>query len=136
LNTSFCFYDPYFREDDLKLRVLQGLHGLHHYANEFWFQHLLQYAKSGELVNTSDEMDDAIKGLLKAWKQDPGIAAKALKLDDTTTKDNIENEIEALCESWTAHPMGQDILTLRAFLAQEKHAHQEADGNFSKSTQS
>lgn len=41
MNTCICFIDPTFSEDKLRLRVLQGFHGLHHYANEFWFQRTL-----------------------------------------------------------------------------------------------
>lgn len=121
-------------EDDLRLRVLKGFHGLHNYANEFWFQHLLQCAKYGIQISHEEEMMDAVEDLLEIWKQDPGIAAKALKLDDTTTKDNIENEIHALDKEESSYPMGQDILTLRAFLAQEKYAHQEAHGRLFRRT--
>ena len=128
LNTACIFYDPSFSEDDLKLRVLKGFHGLHHYANEFWFPHLLQYAKTNEDVANGEKMEDALANLLEVWKGDPGIAHRVLKLDDTTTQEGIEREIEALDVEGNAIDMGRDILILRAFLAQEKYAHQEADG--------
>lgn len=76
-------------------------------------------------------MEDALDNLLEVWKQDAGIAHKSLKLDDTTTQDSIEREIGVLNVDGNALDMGRDILTLRAFLAQEKYAHQEADGRHS-----
>jgi hypothetical protein len=124
MNSSFCFVDPSYTEDALKLRVLKGFHGLHHYANEFWFQHLLQYAKCDENVD-DDELDDPLGDTEEFWKKSPGAAAKTLKLDDTTSADSIVAQLDVLASMDSAKRMGLDILTFRKFLSQEKYSHRD-----------
>jgi hypothetical protein len=126
MNTSFCFIDPKYTENDLQIKVVKGFHGLHHYANEFWFQHLLQYAKSGVTVEDED-LDDPIEEIREFWKDDPGKGAKALKLDDTTSAETIMSQLEVMQSMELAHKMGIDILTFRKFLSQENNSHQDPD---------
>jgi hypothetical protein len=111
MNSSTCFIDPTFSKDTLKIKVLKGFHGLHHYANEFWFQHLFQYARWQDPVDDEDldEPLQEVEGFF--WKQTPGVAK--LKLDDTTSTDGIRSQLEVF-----------DILTFRKFLSQEKYSHQ------------
>lgn len=45
LSTSLVLIDPTCTPNNARTRVLQGYHGLHHYADEFWIDHLLQYFK-------------------------------------------------------------------------------------------
>jgi hypothetical protein len=124
MNSSLCFSAEEYSEDDLKIRVLKGLHGLHHYANEFWFQHLLQYAKCKDRVET-DELEEPLEDIDQFWKEDPGKGAKSLKLDDTTSADAIKAQLEVLEFIPAAQLMGLDILTFRKFLSQEKYSHQD-----------
>lgn len=124
MNSSLCFLDPTFSEDDLRLRVLKGFHGLHLYANECWFQHLLQYAKREDPVQDED-LDETLEEIGEFWKADPGSAN--LKLDDTTSADNIEAQLEVLAPILNAQQMGFDIMTFRKFLSQEKYSHQAPD---------
>jgi hypothetical protein len=121
MNSSICFLDPAFSEIALKIRVLKGFHGLHHYANEFWFQHLLQYAKREDPVEDED-LDGSLEEIQEFWKQYPGTVR--LKLDDTTSADNIETQLDVLNLMPQAQRMGFDILTFRKFLSQEKYSHQ------------
>jgi hypothetical protein len=125
MNTSICFIDPSYSEETLKIRVLKGFHGLHHYANEFWFQHLLQYAKREDPVEDED-LDEPLEEIQEFWKGDPG--SVHLKLDDTTSADNIEVQLDVLASLSNAKQMGLDILTFRKFLSQEKYSHQEPEG--------
>lgn len=129
MRSSTCFLDPAYSEDELKVRVLKGFHGLHHYANEYWFQHLLQYAKCEDTV-IDDEVVEPLGDLQTFWKQSPGLASCSLKLDDTTSADGIASQLEVLADMPQAQPMGLDILTFRAFLAQEKYSHQEPTSEF------
>jgi hypothetical protein len=126
MNSSACFIDPAYTEDALRLRVLKGFHGLHHYANEFWFQHLLQYAKSGEQVDV-EELDEPIQELEGFWADFPGSGAKKLKLDDTVSADGIESQLEVLEAMPLAQSMGLDMLTFRKFLSQEKYSHKDPE---------
>lgn len=43
LHTSLSLIDPNLPPQQVRTRVLLGYHGLHHYADEFWTDHLLQY---------------------------------------------------------------------------------------------
>jgi hypothetical protein len=136
LNTSACFYNPNTSVDDLRVRVAKGFHGLHPYANEYWFQHLLQYAKC--LDNMDDpqyQLEAGLEELLGFWKKDPGSYASSKKLDDTTTADSIQNQVEPLSDSPWLERMGLDLLTFRANLSQEKFAHLDAHGESHKPVQ-
>ena len=127
MKSAYYFLDQDYSEEQLKLRVLKGFHSLHHYANEFWFQHLLQYAQCEDAVQ-DDHIAEALDELREFWLLPPGEAARSLKLDDTTSADSIETQLLALAGMPQAHCMGRDILTFRAFLMQEKYAHQEPEG--------
>jgi hypothetical protein len=124
MNTSLCFIDREHTENSLQTRVVKGFHGLHHYANEFWFQHLLQYAKTGISVE-DDELDHPLEEIREFWKAEPGGGAKTLKLDDTTSAESILSQLEVLTSMEQARKMGIDILTFRKFLSQERFSHQD-----------
>ena len=132
MNTSFCFIDPKYTKNDLQIKVVKGFHGLHHYAHEFWFQHLLQYAKSGVIVEDED-LEDPIEEIREFWKDDPGKGAKALKLDDTTSAETIRSQLEVMQPMEQAQKMGIDILTFRKFLSQENNSHQDPESELETS---
>lgn len=113
-----------------QLRVLKGFHGLHNYANEFWFQHFLQYAKSIDYPVDNDELDEFVGDLSVFWKHDPGVGAKKLKLDDTTSADNIAHQLQAMENMPQAHSMGLDLFTFRKFLSQEKYSHLTPESSY------
>jgi len=123
MNSSRCFIDPKISENELVMRVLKGYHGLHHYANEFWYQHLLYYAKSEDPVE-DEELDEPLEEIRDFWKQDPGKGAEELKLDDTTSAEKIKARLEVLASNPVAHNFGLDILTFQKFLSQENASHQ------------
>ncbi|TVY84848.1 Vegetative incompatibility protein HET-E-1 [Lachnellula suecica] len=123
MNSSYCFIDPQNTSNALTIRVLRGYHGLHHYANKFWFQHLLQYAKSGDTVE-DEELDEPLEEIREFWKQEPGSGAEKLKLDDTTSADKIRAQLKVLDSIPIAQGMGLDILTFQKFLSQENSSHQ------------
>ncbi|TVY46999.1 Vegetative incompatibility protein [Lachnellula occidentalis] len=123
MNSSYCFINSAVSNQALEMRVLKGYHGLHHYANEFWFQHLLQYTKAGDPVE-DEELDMPLWEIREFWKQEPGIGAGNLKLDDTTSADKINAQLEALASTPLAQYMGLDILTFQKFLSQESSSHQ------------
>jgi hypothetical protein len=123
LRSARYFIEPDVTRIDQKLRVMKGFHGLHRYANEFWFQHLLQYAKCDDPVE-NDELDMLIGDVSVFWKQEPGFRASRLKLDDTTSAEVIAKQLEVLSGSPQAQKMGVDMLTFRKFISQEKYSHQ------------
>jgi hypothetical protein len=126
MNSSTGFIDEKSSETDLRVRVVKGHHGLHHYANEYWFQHLLQYAKGGYVANDV-QLEEPLGDIRMFWKNDPGTCIRSLKLDDPTSADGIAGQLEVLASVPLAHQMGLDILTFRKFLSQEKYSHEEPD---------
>jgi uncharacterized protein CbrC (UPF0167 family) len=90
MNSCLCFLDDKISESVINSRVVKGFHGLHQYANEFWFQHLLQYAKYEYAVEDED-LEELLEEIEDFWKEEPGTGAKRLKLDDKTSANNIEN---------------------------------------------
>jgi hypothetical protein len=137
LNTSACFHDPDTSVNDFRVRVAKGFHGLHPYANEYWFQHLLQYAKCfDDTDHPQYQLEAGLEELLLGfWKKDPGSYASSKKLDDNTTADSIQNQAEPLSDAPWLERMGLDLLTFRANLSQEKFAHLDAKGEFHKPVQ-
>jgi hypothetical protein len=132
MNTSLCFIDPFYTENALQIRVVKGFHGLHQYANEFWFQHLLQYAKAGIIVEDED-LDDPLDEVQQFWKEVPGVADKTLRLDDITSLESIISQLEAMKSMDQAQKLGLDILTFRKFLLQENNSHQDPKSEYSRS---
>jgi hypothetical protein len=125
MNSCLCFLDDEISESVIRSRVVKGFHGLHQYANEFWLQHLLQYAKYEHAVENEDL--EALEEIEEFWKEEPGTGARRLKLDDTTSADNIEIQLLVLKDLPQAQRMGRDILTFRRFLSQEKYSHTDPE---------
>ncbi len=133
LRTLICLYELYEHMSVLHRSKMYGersanpcrlgYHGLHHYANEFWFQHLLQYAKT-EITVEDDELDHPLEEIREFWKDEPGGGAKTFKLDDTTSAESIMAQLEILKMMEQARKMGIDILMFHKFLSQEKFSHQ------------
>lgn len=112
----------------MKEQVAKGFHGLHNYANEYWFQHLLQCGRDLYALDASGLLRSRLRTLLEGcWKGMPGNAAHSLKLDDTTTADKICGELAVFGDFDQIREMGFDMQTFRAHLVQERHAHEAAE---------
>jgi hypothetical protein len=129
MRSTALFINPDNTDNARKVRVIRGLHGLHHYSNEFWFHHLLQYAKSENPIE-DDQLDLLVEDMSIFWKQEPGLGASELKLDDTTSASSIAKQLEVLADMPQSHKMGSDILTFRTFMSQEKLSHRTPDSEF------
>jgi len=128
LTTTVYLLAPSPLGDYVKTQVVKGFHGLHNYANEYWFQHLLQCAQDLGELDASGNMISALC-ILRAryWKSMPGDAALGLKLDDTTTEVKIMNELAAFGDIDLVRQMGTDMQTFRSHMIQERHAHEAAN---------
>jgi hypothetical protein len=113
-------------ENVINSRVVRGFHGLHQYANEYWFQHLLLYAKQ-EHVAEDEDLEGLLEELEEFWKGEPGTGAKRLRLDDNTARKGIESQLQVLTTMPQAQCMGRDILTFRRFISQEKYSHKKPE---------
>lgn len=130
LNTTHSFWDSENSRNALRLSVASGFHSLHPYANEFWLQHLAQYAKCRVELDQEGHLELILAKLATFWKSEPGEAAKRLKIDDTTTADSIRNQLSELDRKPMIKNMGLDIQIFRAYLSQEKFSHQQPNGKF------
>jgi hypothetical protein len=126
MNSCLCFLDDKISESAINSRVVKGFHGLHQYANEFWLQHLLQYAKYGHAVENED-LEEPLEKVQEFWKDEPGTAAGRFKFDDSTATQSIEYQLQALNTMPQAQRMGRDILSFRRFFSQEKYNHNEPE---------
>lgn len=126
LITSECFINESTTPNERTLRVLKGFHGLHQYANEFWFQHLLQYAKFGIVIDEY-RLEELLDEIRVFWKEEPGNGTRSLTLEDKNYPDRIEAELEVLNTLPQAQSMLLDLLRFRQFLLQEKYVHQKAE---------
>ncbi|KAI1610626.1 hypothetical protein EDD36DRAFT_467683 [Exophiala viscosa] len=128
LNTSVDFLTTGPTEDFVTTQVAKGFHGLHNYANEYWFQHLFQCAASLGDLDESGNMNSALHTRRDLyWKGMPGDAARDLNFDDTTTEAGILEELATFSQFDHVRRMGIDVRTFRAHLVQERHAHEVAD---------
>jgi hypothetical protein len=129
LISSKCFIDGLTTDQEKMCRVLKGYHGLHQYADEFWFQHLLQYAKFDLLVD-EDQIEQIVDKMRAFWKAEPGSGGESLHLDSKIPSDWIQTELEVLNSLPQAQSMVLDILKFRQYLSQEKYSHQTPNSKF------
>jgi hypothetical protein len=128
LNTTLCFFKLGPLNDLVQTQVVKGFHGLHNYANEYWFQHLILCSRDLADLDESNLIVAALQKLLgQFWKARPGTAALKLKLDDTTTVGEIRDQLSSFDEYEEIQQMGTDVQTFRAHLVQERHAHEVAE---------
>ncbi|KIW95094.1 uncharacterized protein Z519_03678 [Cladophialophora bantiana CBS 173.52] len=130
LNTAIYFLALGPFEGLAKVRVAKGSHGLHNHANEYWFQHILQCVRDLINLDSSGIMVSALRTFQERyWKGKSGHAAQSLKLDDTTTANEICKELAVLSDLDHVRQMGTDVQTFRAHLVQERHAHKVAENH-------
>lgn len=62
------------------LRILRGLHGLHHYAHEFWIEHILQYAKlrKDPTLDLPFQLSQQLAALEAFWKESSSTPSEKL----------------------------------------------------------
>ncbi|KAH6689939.1 hypothetical protein BKA61DRAFT_585139 [Leptodontidium sp. MPI-SDFR-AT-0119] len=132
MKSTICFIDPTFTEHQLKIRILRGFHDFHNYAQEFWFQHLLQYAKCEEQTESNvsenseahkdhEKLSQLVDEMLPFWKQPPGQGSRTLKYDPDFVY-TMKRELESLKSRPQAENMLLDILTFKRFLAQDEYS--------------
>ena len=76
LNTSFRLLPQHSNEEERILWVLQGLHGLQIYANQFWYKHILAYLDLvvTEKVELREYLIQQLEEILKYSKVNPSEA--------------------------------------------------------------
>jgi hypothetical protein len=75
LNTSFRLLPQHSNAEERRLWVLQGLHGLQIYANQFWHQHILAYMDSAmaQQLEIPEHLVEQLKEILKYSKAKPSV---------------------------------------------------------------
>ena len=129
LSTSPCLIHPSVPEDQLRLRIVKGYHGLHLYAIEFWTEHLLQYAKSqsGLDPTVSAPLIEQLQRLLgfRRESQTAEFATEQLAMGASLP---IETCTSALKDLPNIESLVKDVLMYRQILGQEKHTQKDPEG--------
>jgi hypothetical protein len=102
------------------LRIIHGLHGLHHYAHEFWIEHILQYAKLRKMSNLDlpCQLYQQVTRLEAFWKDSSFTQSE--KLNPSSTLLSLVSDRVSCLESFPAlSKMVKSILLFRGLLAQE-----------------
>jgi hypothetical protein len=128
LNTAFCFHEPGTSDEPITTRVAKGFHGLHNYANVYWFEHLLLCSRDLAALDEHNFMDAALQTLsTRFWKDQPGVATQSLELADTITAE-ISEELSPLHESGHIQRMVMDLRSFHARLVRDWDHHIPAEG--------
>lgn len=82
LSESFNLFHHSITDEDMKVRIVKGLHSLHLYAHRFWLQHLKDYAQavSSRDVGKTDVLFDQLQRLLEARKEGEAARTETLNL--------------------------------------------------------
>lgn len=102
----------------LKIRAIKRYHGLHHYANSFWFEHLIKAARSPSALTT--EIVALTKQLICFWKDDPNInpedGVDDGVLAEEAAKDGLADRLAVLQAFPEIKWMVHEMLSFRATL--------------------
>lgn len=129
LSTTSCLIDPSFLESQLRLRIVKGFHGLHLYANRFWFAHLLEYLKShGRLDTTVPAALTRQLHCLSQFRKESQSPEFHAELRAIGPLQSIETCTATLDNLPDTKSLVQNILAYRQILAQETHTQKTSDG--------
>ena len=129
LASSTCFIDPTVSESEIRLRVVKGYHGLDRYAQEYWLDHLLEFARLHTTVNASpgNDLFERLKGLRRFEKADFSLEFTAeLSCVDVATTDN-ERLSMFDCEPELRKLLAY-FLVFRGIMNREKQIQENLDG--------
>ena len=104
LRTSLLLIDPATSGDTAQLMVVNGFHGLHSYADDYWFHHLVRHIQSegGLWSKKSVHLVEELQGLLVAQKP-PGVASVVPEISSTKAAQDWElDSISAHLEDFPA----------------------------------
>lgn len=132
MSTSFCLVDGSISLDESRLRIAKGFHGLHHYANDFWTEHLLQYAKLQDIsvFTKPTALIDELEKLLQFRKESlPAIYKSELLYVKTLPA--ITTRLVVLDKIPRIRSLVYEVLTFWEILTLEKHTQKDPDGKYS-----
>ena len=130
LASSLCFIQPTVTEHEIRLRIIRGYHSLHHYAQEYWLEHLLQFVRLHEIPKSSQkDLIGRLKALLRFEKNNPTpeFTAEMSRVDVVSSKNtdlsmfDSEPEIRKLLDK---------VLVFRDFRTREKQVQRTLEGKF------
>ncbi len=127
LLTSLCFIYPSVPDDEIRRRIVKGYHGLHLYANEFWIEHVLQYAKMQKTTGSEilesfvSQLERLLQFRRESWSLEPSSLS-------TSSLPGITGRSIVLSKVPEIQRLTSDILAFRVVLAQEKHTQKDPEG--------
>ena len=116
--------------------TVTGLHNLQHYAMEFWFHHLIQYAQ--QIATRGDLMPVSLISLLNQLliscrkSEIPSNLASMLKFTDL---EQIANQVSILRHIPSVMDLVYDIMKLRTILTKKEYLEKSVQGTFSITSQ-
>lgn len=129
LSTTSCLMDPSISESQSRLRIVKGYHGLHLYANKFWFAHLLKYLNSRGRhdILVPAQLREQLSNLRRFRKesQSPEFHAQIRAIGPLQS---IENRTATLDDLPDTKSLVHNILAYRQILAQETHTQKSSEG--------
>ena len=127
LTSSLCFIEPTISEYENRLRVVKGYHSLHRYAQEYWFEHLLEFARLRSTLTLSSDNDliERVRALRRFEKEDlPPEFSVELSCRDVSSSDSnsiLENEPEI-------QEFLDKVLVFRDIVNKEKQIQENPEG--------
>lgn len=120
-------------EDEAQLMVVNGFHGLHFYADDYWFPHLIKYMQSESDLWTvkSVSLFEELQGLLVARKP-PGATAMAVNIDSTEQAPDLDlKSVSAQLKHCPAvHLFLRDVIMFRNKLVLFQKTESYDDGQY------
>lgn len=115
LSASFGFFDISSRSEDmLRIRVIKRFHCLHHYANNFWFEHLLEAARFPPNLNI--DILGQIKGLEPFWKTERDANHDNDVVNEDAAKEGLADRLKVLNAYPDIKSMVYEMLAFRVSL--------------------
>ena len=116
-------------EHEIRLRVIKGYHGLHHYAQEYWLEHLLQFARLHKTPISSPQKDliGRIKVLLQFEKKNP-MPEFTAELSRVDVAPSISTDLSMFDSEPEIRKLLDKVLVFRDFRTREKQVQRTLEG--------
>jgi hypothetical protein len=133
LLTSHCIIGSQISADDQVLRVAKGFHGLHPYAHEFWFKHVIRYAdiQQGSKLRISSKLAEQLQRL-DVFRKGTFSVAFQTTLSDQKLVLEIGNRLSSLNHAPKTQNLIRDILIFQEMAAREGDPQRTPQGNSKK----
>lgn len=130
LLTSHYIIGSQISEDEQVIRVAKGFHGLHPYAHEFWFKHVIRYAdiQRDSKLDFPRQLAEQLHRL-EVFRKESFSMAFQTSLRDQKLVLEIENHLLPLNQAPKTQNLIRDILLFQEMTAREGNPQRTPQGN-------